>query len=180
MKLCEYKAHEERRAAASELIKYMQDSRDAEAVHAVAALADEAGEDIGGYTSPRLVREFDLFEWLNVWHGVHGTSKGYTEYLIIERYEFLRVAKEAGAIETELARGGFYVVNDCGEVGAGHSMAEILRNMPAGIVEIADAVAYIIAEDAESAAIILQPFPHFLAACKPIFDAVKADERTEV
>lgn len=177
MKLCEYKAHEERISAASELIKYMESSRESESVYAVASLVDESGDDLGGYSMPKLVELFDWRDYLYQFWGIeHCVTRNRNDAYEVGTSEFIDVAESVVEVKKELDRGGWFMISDNGIVGAGHSIAEILRNVPTGIRDIADSIAYIIAEDDEFAAEVMQPFPHFIAACKPIFDAVK-DEK---
>ena len=181
MKLCEYAAREERIAAAAELIKYMESSRESESVFAVASLADESGDDLFGYSMPIFVELFDWRDYLYQGWGIeHCVTRNRKDAYEVDTSEFIAVAESVVEVKKELDRGGWFMISDNGIVGAGHSIEEILRNVPTGIWDIADSIAYIIAEDADFAAKVLQSFPNFLAACKPIFDAVKADNRTGV
>ena len=177
MKLCEYKAHEERIAAASELIKYLESSRESESVYAVASLADESGDDLGGYSMPIRVELFDWRDYLyQSWGIEHCVTRNREDAYAVGTRKFIEVAESVVEVKKEIDRGGWFMISDNGIVGAGNSIAEILRNVPTGITDIAESIAYIIAEDAEFSAKVLQPFPHFLASCKPIFDAVKEEK----
>lgn len=168
--------NEERIADDAELVKYMTYSRNPEGIYAIIALCDENGKELTDYSIPRMTKFFDFSEYLYNVYGIKRVFENNIQYCMINSNSLITISREILEVASELERGKFWICDKYGNICAGNSIAEILRNNENGIFEIFEDIKKIISEDWEYAETVLQSFPHFLAACKPIFDAVKEEK----